>query len=119
VLQEAIAAQTITNTIVLRVRATNTKPRSIGTANTFFLTENAAADIVTSTFFLETVKKPQGGHFLQLQYTQAVLLDFNGLSWPHVSVATLRKKADATTISKDVSVMRVRGAKATGETELT
>ncbi len=30
--------------------------------------------------------------FLQLQYTQTVLLNFNGgLSWPHVSVATLRK----------------------------
>jgi hypothetical protein len=29
--------------------------------------------------------------FLQLQYTQTVLLNFLGLSWPHVSVATLRK----------------------------
>jgi hypothetical protein len=27
--------------------------------------------------------------FLQLQYTQTVFLNFNGLSWPHVSVATL------------------------------
>jgi hypothetical protein len=27
---------------------------------------------------------------LQLQYTQRVLLNFNGLSWPHVSVATLQ-----------------------------
>ena len=25
----------------------------------------------------------------QLQYTQRVVLDFNGLGWPHVSVATL------------------------------
>jgi len=25
----------------------------------------------------------------QIQYTQTVLLNFNGLSWPHVSVATL------------------------------
>ena len=29
--------------------------------------------------------------FLQLQYTQTVILNFDGLSWPHVSVATLRK----------------------------
>jgi len=28
----------------------------------------------------------------QLQYTQTVLLNFNGLSWPHVSVATLIKQ---------------------------
>ena len=25
----------------------------------------------------------------QIQYTQKVILNFNGLSWPHVSVATL------------------------------
>jgi hypothetical protein len=25
----------------------------------------------------------------QIQYTQTVLLNFNGLTWPHVSVATL------------------------------
>jgi hypothetical protein len=25
----------------------------------------------------------------QIQYSQKVLLDFNGLSWPHVSVASL------------------------------
>lgn len=27
--------------------------------------------------------------YTQIQYTQTVLLNFNGLSWPHVSVATL------------------------------
>jgi hypothetical protein len=25
----------------------------------------------------------------QIQYTQTVMLEFNGLTWPHVSVATL------------------------------
>ena len=29
---------------------------------------------------------------LQLQYTQLVQLDFNGLRWPHVTVATLHKQ---------------------------
>jgi hypothetical protein len=28
-------------------------------------------------------------HFTQIQYTQLVLLNFNGLTWPHVSVNTL------------------------------
>jgi hypothetical protein len=28
-------------------------------------------------------------HFTQIQYSQVVFLNFNGLSWPHVSVATL------------------------------
>lgn len=27
--------------------------------------------------------------YTQLQYTQTVFLNFNGLTWPHVSVATL------------------------------
>jgi hypothetical protein len=117
-LQDAIAGQQVVNTVVLRVKATNDKPHSVGTANTFFLTENASASHVTSTFWIETVKKPQGGHFLQLQYTQEVILDFNGLSWPHVSVATLRKKASSTEISRDVSLMTVRGARTSSETAL-
>jgi hypothetical protein len=118
VLTEAIAGQNIVNTVVLRVKASNAKPRTVGTANTFFLGPNASADIVTATFWIETVKKPGGGHVLQLQYTQTVMLDFNGLSWPHVSVATLRKKATTTTISRDVTTMSVPGARKTTETEL-
>jgi hypothetical protein len=119
VLSRHIADQDIVNTVVLRVRATNSKPQSIGTANTFFLTENASADKVTATFWIETVKKPGGVEFLQLQYTQTVILDFNGLSWPHVSVATLRKKGSATSIARDASKLTVSGAKRTKETELT
>jgi len=41
-------------------------------------------------FWIETVEY-DGRQFLQLQYTQTVLLNFAGLSWPHVSVARLRK----------------------------
>jgi hypothetical protein len=85
---------------VLKVVAANGRPQSIGTANTFFLTENASANRVTATFWIEKVKKAHtSGHFFQLQYTQTVMLDFNGLRWPHVSVATLRKKTDATPAS--------------------
>ena len=32
----------------------------------------------------------QGTDFKQLRYSQVVILNFNGLSWPHVSVATLK-----------------------------
>jgi hypothetical protein len=119
VLTQAIADQDVVNTVVLRVKARNTRPKNVGTSNTFFLGKNASADIVTATFWIETVKKPGGGHFLQLQYTQTVILDFNGLSWPHVSVATLRKKASAATVSRDVSVMSVPEATKGRETELT
>jgi hypothetical protein len=90
----------------------------VGTANTFFLGKNASADVVSATFWIETVKKPGGGHFLQLQYTQTVILDFNGLSWPHVSVATLRKKATAAQVSRDAATLTVPGATRGTETPL-
>jgi len=118
VLTRAIAGQDIVNTIVLRVRATNAKLEGVGTANTFFLVENASANHVFATFWIETVKKPhKPGHFLQLQYTQSVMLDFNGLRWPHVSVATLRKKADSPA-ARDVEAPSFRGAKAGSELDL-
>jgi hypothetical protein len=104
---------------VLRVDAANAKPESTGTANTFFLTENASANHVTATFWIERVKKPHtDGHFLQLQYTQTVMLDFNGLRWPHVSVATLRKQKPASTSAREV-LPTVANAEAGVETELT
>jgi hypothetical protein len=119
VLTQAIASQDIVNTVVLRVRARNTKPKNVGTSNTFFLGKNASADIVTATFWIETVKKPGGALFLQLQYTQTVILDFNGLSWPHVSVATLRKKATTAGMARDAATMSVPGTRRTKETDLT
>ena len=57
---------------------------------------------MTATFWIEKVKKPHtNGHFLQLQYSQIVMLDFNGLRWPHVSVATLRKQGTSSTPARD------------------
>ncbi len=65
-----------------------------GTANTAFLHggaegPNANAASVSFTLWLETVQGQPAES--QLQYTQTVLLNFNGLSWPHVTVGTLRK----------------------------
>ena len=119
VLTKAIHGQDIVRTTVLRVDARNSKPQSVGTANTFFLTENASADHVFATFWIEKVKKPHtNGHFLQLQYTQTVMLDFNGLRWPHVSVATLRKQTTPAPTARD-DLPTIRGAKKGAEVELT
>jgi hypothetical protein len=69
-----------------------------GTDNIAFLQggaagPNANAALMTAIFWIEHVAAgPYGPAFLQLQSTQTVLLNFNGLSWPHVSVATLRKQ---------------------------
>ena len=64
------------------------------TANTAFLKggadgPNATAVSVACTFWLETLQGQSAP--TQLQYTQTVLLNFNGISWPHVTVGTLHK----------------------------
>jgi hypothetical protein len=71
-----------------------------GTANTAFLASshnpaggNAKATRVEATFWIETIAGAGGNPDVhQLQYTQLVMLDFNGIHWPHVTVGTLRKQ---------------------------
>ncbi len=101
-LTEAIAGQTITSTTVVIIGSDTSAAASVpdaggGTDNIAFLVgkgtppaPNAGAPTATAIFWIEEVQDPDGGRFTQLQYTQRVLLNFNGLSWPHVSVATLR-----------------------------
>lgn len=55
---------------------------------------NANTAEVFATFWIEEVQNPFApGTFFQLQYTQTVYLNFAGLTWPHVSVATLVKSS--------------------------
>ena len=95
VLQAAIAGQTILSTTTLQISTQPAAPMvGGGTANTAFLAgaadgPNAVSAVVSATFWIETVKGTP--NFLQLQYSQLVLLNFNGLSWPHITVATLKK----------------------------
>ncbi len=100
VLKHAIQGQTIKHTTVLSISTKHAPVKGGGTANTAFLESgsnppggNANAVEVDAVFWIETVAGT-GGHpdHLQLQYTQLVQLDFNGLHWPHVTVATLQKK---------------------------
>ncbi len=94
ILRAAIAGQHITATTMLHVTSTDAPVPGGGTANTAFLKggaqgPNAVAASVNATFWLETL---QGQSVpTQLQYAQTVLLNFNGLSWPHITVATLHK----------------------------
>jgi hypothetical protein len=70
-----------------------------GAENLPFLETNADTALVYATFWIEKVSHPQRPQFMQLQYAQMVLLNFpaNGIpaklnfSWPHITVATLRK----------------------------
>ena len=100
VLKRALEGKTIKNTVVLDVSSDQSTPVfGGGLANTAFLQgspsegPNAQAALVRATFWIETVPGPvaDGPDFHQLQYTQTVLLNFNGLSWPHITVATLQR----------------------------
>lgn len=88
-----LAGQTITETIVLIV--SSVPPQGIdtfgpGAEDIPFLGPNASVGQFSAIFWIEKVQYGEQ-QFLQLQYTQTVLLNFLGLSWPHVSVATLKK----------------------------
>lgn len=93
VLRDAIAQQNITSSVRLQVSSSTKTVLGGGTANTAFLRgddePNANASKVSSTFWLQKLDGEKRAS--QLQYTQRVLLDFDTLSWPHVSVATLRR----------------------------
>ena len=101
VLTAAIVGQTIKSTVALEISSDPATPVvSGGLANTAFLQgapasgPNAQAALVTAVFWIETVQGQGGAPDIhQLQYTQTVLLNFNGLSWPHIAVGTLQKTA--------------------------
>ena len=96
VLQAANANQHFAATTTLHVTTTDTPVPGGGTANTAFLKggaagPNAVAVSVNSTFWLSTL--PGQAAPTQLQYAQTVLLNFNTLSWPHITVATLHRQS--------------------------
>jgi hypothetical protein len=98
VLQAAVAGQRFKNRTFIQVSTRHSPIQGGGTANTAFLADastppggNANAVEVDAVFWIET-REEGATEKLQLQYTQLVQLDFNGLRWPHVTVATLEKQ---------------------------
>ena len=85
-----------TTTLFVSTVAPNPPATGGGTSNIAFLQgsgggPNALAVQMDAVFWIEELEN--GDHTnLQLQYSQRVLLNFNGLSWPHLSVATLIKQ---------------------------
>jgi hypothetical protein len=100
VLQAEIHGKPMKSRTFITISTTHEKVKAGGTANTAFLASasnppggNATAVEVDATFWIETLPGASGQpDILQLQYSQLVQLDFNGLRWPHVTVATLRKQ---------------------------
>jgi hypothetical protein len=105
VLTAAIAGKNIKSTTVLKISTTIPvgPPPPVptsggGTSNIAFLVGDAGGPNANSAqmdaiFWIEEVHREHHDdtRFL-LQYTQTVLLNFNGLIWPHVSVATIVKQ---------------------------
>ena len=111
-LTAALSNQTIKSMVVINVSTVASiptlgpKPLTFaggggGIENIPFLQTNADAATVFATFWIETIAgATPADDFQQLQYVQTVFLNFpvikppaapELLSWPHVSVATLRK----------------------------
>jgi hypothetical protein len=88
VLVDAIKDQTITDTATIQI---STDPVG-GIVNIPFVVRNANAIRMDAIFWIETVNRGPGDDVMQLQYVQRVILEFAGLRWPHISVATLRKQ---------------------------
>jgi hypothetical protein len=92
----AISGQNITRTVVLPIStaapAGGPATRVGGIVNMPFDVSNANATRLDAIFWIETVEQVNGSSFLQLQYTQTVTLNFLGIDWPHISVATLVKQ---------------------------
>ncbi|WP_207460059.1 heme-binding protein [Azospirillum sp. SYSU D00513] len=93
VLRDALAQQVNVKGMTLKAitRLITQTPASGGIANIPFINSNADAPSMESVFAIETVEDACGNEFLQLQYSQTVLLNFGGRSWPHVTVGTLIK----------------------------
>jgi hypothetical protein len=92
-LQEAIRAQNVMHTVALTIStAAPASGLGGGIVNMPFDIANANATRLDASFWIETVKQADGTTFQQLQYTQTVILNFLGVNWPHISVATLTKQ---------------------------
>ncbi|MBV9160177.1 MAG: hypothetical protein JO281_01180 [Pseudonocardiales bacterium] len=93
VLTEAIQGQKITETVVLVISTTNViGGHTGGIQNIPFVVDNADAVSMSAIFWIEKVQDPEIGEFMQLQYTQTILLNFLDIDWPHINVATLVKQ---------------------------
>jgi hypothetical protein len=74
---------------ITRLITVTADERMIG--NIPFITTNANTVNFESVFAIESVTDSCGDEFLQLQYSQTALINFKGMSYPHVSVGTLVK----------------------------
>jgi hypothetical protein len=83
--------QLFNETVVMKISTASVQNHGI--VNIPFVVNNANATQLDAIFWIEKVVDPSGGPdpYIQLQYVQRVILDFDNIHWPHISVATLVK----------------------------
>jgi hypothetical protein len=86
-LRQALVGQTLTHI----TRLITSTDKAGGIDNIPFIVSNANTPTLESVFAIETVQGPKGREYLQLQYVQTALLNYRGMSFPHVTVGTLVK----------------------------
>lgn len=91
-LTQALEAQAKRDMKITRTQVIQVSTQPGGIVNIPFITANANATKLDAIFWIETVEQADGTQFLQLQYTQTVILNFDNIDWPHISVATLVKQ---------------------------
>jgi hypothetical protein len=96
ILVDATRGQDIVETTILEVKAVSSDPfgkeETRDIVNTPYLKNFARVKDFSASFYIETVQRPGGEHFMQLQYTQTIVLEFLAINWPHVTIATLVKQ---------------------------
>jgi hypothetical protein len=91
-LRQVLAAQAAAGQTLAHITRLITSTAKVGGIDNIpFIVTNAETLTLDSVFAIETVRGPLGKEFLQLQYSQTALLNFGGLSYPHVTVGTLVK----------------------------
>jgi hypothetical protein len=95
VLESRLNPPNVVSTTTLHVSTEDLPVVGGGTVGTAFLVggpagPNAGVAQVTATFWIEQLAGDPPK--FQLQYSQVVILNFNNLSWPHVTVATLERQ---------------------------
>ena len=78
-------------TFVERTLLITSSSQSGGIANIPFISNNANTLDMESVFAIQTVLDATGNEFLQMQYSQVAMLNFRGMSFPHITVGTMVK----------------------------
>jgi hypothetical protein len=78
-------------TFVERTLLITSTSKAGGIANIPFISSNANALDMESVFAIQTIVDSTGNEFLQMQYSQVAMLNFRGMSFPHITVGTLVK----------------------------